>query len=821
MRKNLLVLLVVLVSLMSYAQTNVKMIESFDNVIGDSSIFAIQENLSSSSELTQVSDKVEGTSALQMKVVIGSIHDWGSYVQLLKRVGDNNPTMDWAISDTISLWIKVVQAPSVPTQMVFRIHLGDRLEPGGAREEYAYENATVIDAATEWINLKVPLFERTTDGETVPNNEGFVRIPGGWGGGVKNDGKLNFDKIDGWNLAIVSTSIAADSCTLIFDKFERTGIKSVPAVFFNGMVVASALGAAWTWGQSSFEVVKGAGQIPGTNAMKWTQGDEWGGGWTGFGWNITPALNLAGSWPQDSLHFNMKCDEGVGELRWQFESPGAKSGHLFTPIADGQWHTYDLALKDFVFTDNAPLADSSNITVLGLMAQASGKVGKVVWVTDLWTGHPLFDVLPPVAPTALNVIQQNFSNLVSWTNVPGEAGETYTVYYSPSPITDVKAPRVEVVKSKIAETEQIFEHLLRVPLTNKDVTYYYAVTCTDAAGNEGAPVVTGSPITNTAKGVVTVSLTVPTNFTADGDLSEWSAVPFTSIKKSDGSGFVAPNTTITDDADLSAKAYVAVDNQYLYVAFDMEDDIVSHSQTTSYLNDGADIFIGLYNWHGAPHTNLQRGGAEPDYHLRFAFDRIIDDAFSADSIDIPGANYFWGPKFPSGWVVEARIELSHLAANRGDQVFVPVEGYRLPIDFEFNDADATGSREGILCYSVYNEDKSYQTPERWSYTWVGSLMNPTGVNDNGTIAKSYNLLQNYPNPFNPSTTINYTLEKPGMVTLRVYDVLGRLVSTLVNQSQSAGSHSVNFNASNLSSGIYFYKIDAGSFQSIRKMMLIK
>lgn len=98
-----------------------------------------------------------------------------------------------------------------------------------------------------------------------------------------------------------------------------------------------------------------------------------------------------------------------------------------------------------------------------------------------------------------------------------------------------------------------------------------------------------------------------------------------------------------------------------------------------------------------------------------------------------------------------------------------------------------------------------------------------GVEDeaNNNVVNSFNLAQNYPNPFNPSTKISYALQSPELVTLRVFDVLGREVATLVNQYQSAGNHTVSFNASSLASGMYFYKLEAGSFQSIKKMMLLK
>ncbi len=86
---------------------------------------------------------------------------------------------------------------------------------------------------------------------------------------------------------------------------------------------------------------------------------------------------------------------------------------------------------------------------------------------------------------------------------------------------------------------------------------------------------------------------------------------------------------------------------------------------------------------------------------------------------------------------------------------------------------------------------------------------------------TYELLQNYPNPFNPATTINYQIPEAGKVTLKIYNILGKEIATLVNEIQSAGNYKVNFNASNLPSGVYFYKIDAGKFSNTRKMMLVK
>ena len=83
------------------------------------------------------------------------------------------------------------------------------------------------------------------------------------------------------------------------------------------------------------------------------------------------------------------------------------------------------------------------------------------------------------------------------------------------------------------------------------------------------------------------------------------------------------------------------------------------------------------------------------------------------------------------------------------------------------------------------------------------------------------LLQNYPNPFNPATTINYQLPNTSNVKLTIYDALGHEVNLLVNETQNAGNHQIEWNAAAFPSGVYFYRLEAGSFVSNKKMILLK
>jgi agmatine/peptidylarginine deiminase len=101
------------------------------------------------------------------------------------------------------------------------------------------------------------------------------------------------------------------------------------------------------------------------------------------------------------------------------------------------------------------------------------------------------------------------------------------------------------------------------------------------------------------------------------------------------------------------------------------------------------------------------------------------------------------------------------------------------------------------------------------------VQQPVGISGNTLEVTSYSLKQNYPNPFNPETKINYTLPKSEYVTLKVYDINGKEVASLVNSYQTSGSYNYTFDGSRLASGVYFYRILAGSFSEYRSMILLK
>ncbi len=107
------------------------------------------------------------------------------------------------------------------------------------------------------------------------------------------------------------------------------------------------------------------------------------------------------------------------------------------------------------------------------------------------------------------------------------------------------------------------------------------------------------------------------------------------------------------------------------------------------------------------------------------------------------------------------------------------------------------------------------------YSYITDTTNVVNVYSESNIINSFSLSQNYPNPFNPSTSIQYTISNRQFVILKVLDVLGREVATLLNEEKPAGEYEIEFNASELGSGVYFYKIQAGAFVEVKKMVLMK
>ncbi len=143
---------------------------------------------------------------------------------------------------------------------------------------------------------------------------------------------------------------------------------------------------------------------------------------------------------------------------------------------------------------------------------------------------------------------------------------------------------------------------------------------------------------------------------------------------------------------------------------------------------------------------------------------------------------------------------------------------------------AISKKDSIVIYSFekkafvfknyYKNARSYRTFLDSSFLYLAILENKTDLVTT-SLPTNYSLSQNYPNPFNPETTMSYSIPKSEHVTLKVFDVLGREIATIVDEYKQAGTYKANFNASGLVSGVYFYQLRVGSFMQIKKMVMIK
>ncbi len=153
-----------------------------------------------------------------------------------------------------------------------------------------------------------------------------------------------------------------------------------------------------------------------------------------------------------------------------------------------------------------------------------------------------------------------------------------------------------------------------------------------------------------------------------------------------------------------------------------------------------------------------------------------------------------------------------------------------PITFKVNDVSSTGFLgPSVTIYKYTPMGGSLQKRSAVMYVGNGTLNSyydqenlPVGISNNNSNVDNYKLSQNYPNPFNPTTKIDFSILKSSNVKLIVYDMLGRQVTTLVNKFFTSGSYTVDFDGANLTSGVYFYRIDVdNNFSDIKKMILVK
>jgi hypothetical protein len=181
--------------------------------------------------------------------------------------------------------------------------------------------------------------------------------------------------------------------------------------------------------------------------------------------------------------------------------------------------------------------------------------------------------------------------------------------------------------------------------------------------------------------------------------------------------------------------------------------------------------------------------------------------------------------------ISNKVELKWITATELNNRGFEIQRKLNASEFEsigFINGNGTTTEESNYSFTDYNLSEGLYSYRLKQIDFDGTFEFSNEINIEINSPENFSLAQNYPNPFNPSTTIKYSIPnvistggKNLNVILKVFDVLGVEIATLVNEEKSAGNYEVNFNATSLSSGVYLYKIQAGSFVQTKKMLLIR
>jgi hypothetical protein len=293
------------------------------------------------------------------------------------------------------------------------------------------------------------------------------------------------------------------------------------------------------------------------------------------------------------------------------------------------------------------------------------------------------------------------------------------------------------------------------------------------------------------------------------------------------------------DADLSAKVWSAWDADWYYIYAEVRDDSVSAATVSNdWETDAMELKIDGQAT-DSTQTSVSNGTIITALDSTEVAKGLITN--SLNGIAETDKQYA-RRKFDGGYVLEYALKLSILGGNEPIDAGV---GKVFGMAYHFIDNDGKG-RDACIQWSAFLNDMIWNTPKYHATVKfladnklqfipsnnMTGLTNPVpydgsddpsrmAVEDKTGIVKEFALSHNYPNPFNPTTTISYSIASVFPVRLTVYDVTGRQVAVLVDGKQSPGVYKVNFDGRQMASGIYFYKLEAGSRVFKQKMVMIK
>ena len=653
------------VSFVVKAQT---VIDNFDTSALDSVYDLISEGASINVADNNI-DFVEGTGSMDFEAMIPSLHDWGSFANLNYRVGYED-RMDWSDSDTLSIWIKVHNAPANPENVVFRVHVADMPAATSQVEEFIYENAVAIDAATDWYELKIPFIERPTDGNTLPNDEGFVISPYFWGG-ARNNSALDKNAIVGYNIVGVTTTIAADSFKISLDKFTRnTGAAVQEPIVLDGIVDDANYQTLASWG----------------GADNWSSNND------------------------------------LGELK--FYGDGQKvyiglSGHI-----EENWNKM-VIFADFDGYDGIPAGTALPTGGNNAFFQDGGIAGTKL---NMETDYAFSFTADQNNPLYCDAAHYDATTMVAGDGLGYSGKDGSFARFNPLQVIAVLGGTTGMAKQAYLND---FDRT-----TNPDHGLELALDLTAFEGGDSSQSVRFFVAIVNADGNYWSNEFLPDYYDSTGG----SSGPF-------GGDF-------QNDPDLNTAALNA--NVELYTGL-------------------SPVPVELTSFAASAQNNTVRLSWKTQSELNNK-EFMVERSFGSEN-----------------WETIGSVKGAGTTTETNSYGFV--------------DRDITVS--GTYYYRLKQVDFS----GKYEYSDV--------IEVSVKLPSEFRLSQNYPNPFNPDTRIAYSIPSSGNIKLAVYNILGQKVADLVNGFVEAGKHSVIFKAGNLTSGIYFYKIEADNFVSVKKMMLIK
>ncbi len=820
-------------------------------------------------------DKVEGTGSLQIDYRVEAYDGWGGYA--VRAVDNQNKPerLDLSSGKYLSFWYKVVTAAqkSAAGDLNFEFKIQDKTGESG-RDLWIHGLGTIMETKGEWKQVKIPIMFAGINNWTLQFGDdnkqfepwavcgveiAFVFIPAA-GGGTTNTpfatGTVLLDKFQILESAfapVFTFDNQSDTTNNLERKnaFWKVDSKSDGSNSDKQFINLTTEGNDFVEGNSSMKVDYSL--VANADSESVVEFEHY---FFGYPLDISShtslvfyVKNLIPSLLSQNMFMRVFLYDDAGECKlegwvtvpnfhfdkqsdWQFVHLS-----LYKNLENKKWDELrpgDVGISSSLFGIDFFLEREKIRKIkfqLVITKLTPGEITKGSFLIDalLPSGYLTSDIMPPVS-VEISITPLKYSNKIEWTAYEYNSDGPYDLFFSLN-----QNNKFTKIAKKLEGKTVSLQHYIFSPLTDRLIDFYYGLDWSDGLYDVDYIYPT-SAISNTARGIPVISNIPPNNFTADGNLSEWENIKPWVIKSSDSTGFVPDSMTHSGNSDLWYKSWVSLSKDSLYAAFEVHDNtIITDINSNDKDSDSPELMIGLYDYKGRNHTtNNLCIGKTPDYHFRFNSNKVTEERKFWNEISKSGdSNYSWIKTFDSTYVVEWGIPLSEIldTVEHDYPKFVQKTGMKLALNFSVNDADVEGTRKSLLSWAPEENEPGLQNIDSWNFSWLGnpnmsikefeSFENYTDVTEPNIQPFEFSLEQNYPNPFNPETKISFNLKSATHVSIKVYNVLGAEITTLVDDYQTPGKHTLSFNAVNLASGVYFFRMNAGGVSTSRKMMLVK